>query len=122
MPATWRPCSATWCVAIPEREDRLAVLVFETIAAIEQKRRPEGVDRAVNTLKLIMEWILTHASAREYCFKPFLYHLEGLLNHGDLPAELIGGAIERADPAEACFTARMKKKDATPEQSKNSEN
>jgi hypothetical protein len=92
----------------PEAARDLAVLMYETIGVISQG--PAGVERALNTLKLGVERLFQHAYTCDLSLRLFLYEIEGLLSRGDLPAELIGGAIERAEATEAKFEAKMKKR------------
>lgn len=92
----------------PEFARDLAVLIYEAVGVIRQG--PAGVERGINTLKLGVERLYQYAKTRDLSLMLFLYEIEGLLASDDLPADLMGGAIRRAEAAEARFNARIRKR------------
>src|SRR5258708_27927887 len=56
-----------------------------------------GFDVTVNTVKLGMERVFPLTTAHRSSFTLFLYEMEGVLSIDDLPDNLIGAAIERAE-------------------------
>ena len=89
----------------PHAAYSLARLLYKIIKNIGEGKK--GVDRTVNTLKLGVEWIYPYTDAHKTSFQAFLFDLEGLMLSGDVPVELMKGAIDRATASEARFEAEF---------------
>lgn len=79
----------------PLTADAIALTLFELIKAL--MKGPDPGERTINTLKLGIEWLFRRGSSYALSFTLYLYFLEGLLKESDLPEQLIGGAMDRAE-------------------------
>jgi len=79
----------------PHTAESLAFLMFKLVTEITSGS--EGVEKAINTLKLGVQWVYPYTQAHKMSFRAYLYHLGGLLLVQDYPETVAQRAIDRAE-------------------------
>ncbi|HYL98811.1 MAG TPA: hypothetical protein VEZ90_07630 [Blastocatellia bacterium] len=92
---TWQAMLGPLLEKNPEAADSLALAFYKVIRVMSEG--PAGIVRALNTLKLAMEWIFPYTTTHNLSFKYFLYYVECMLTPRDYPESLLGGAIDRGE-------------------------
>jgi hypothetical protein len=79
----------------PHTAESLAFLMFKLVTEITSGA--EGLEKAINTLKLGVQWVYPYTQAHKMSFRAYLYHLGGLLLVQDYPERVAQRAIDRAE-------------------------